>query len=829
MSEFKSSVGGAGDEKAMDVDTSPPPYQLSAQLTGHDHGVRDVAICDTSLIASCEERGKMHIFALTQPPHSSSISSSLSLTSPPPTPPRWTEVPAFTSVVHLSLTFVLECIRNRSSSPPFPPSSTSSVPTPTPPPYPPATFMSGGGDNTARPFTSNGSLLPPLTPHPSPVNSITVLPTGHIATGAWDGIVRVWDGAKPLYQVVGHQHATEVLSIDDLLITASANHAIHLIRDRRIVRRIEHAHEHTIRKLVRHPLGFASAGNDGWVKVWTLEGEEVARVPAHVGSEVKFVYGLTVVRDTDELVTCGEDMQVKVWSRGGQLMQVLKHPGPVRAVKAMDNGDLVTACTDRVVRLWTRDPARYAEGKEREEYDEVIQHLTVANMQAIDASTLPGEEALTVPGKKEGQVLVVNVDGKGPTAYQWSDEAATWLEVGSVMGKSNKQSVDGVEYDSVTTVFVSETQSVKLGVNRDDDPFEVADRFCALYDLPADVKGQIVAHVRPLTDEVAGAERKRREKEEAERDALKQVPGWKQGGLEVYATINAKGMRDKLTQANTALSSSSPSPTTPTPAAALTAAEMRTLSTLIDELADTKSLHVLAWSGERTRVVQKMLQWPPEWTPAVLDCVRVAMVSAGGVEGLGEDATVHRQLREAVERGGKEVHLTLYLKLFSNFIAKRKRGKGERASPPTVDSAVLSLVSAALGVGKVGVTGGLGGVGGEKVVEVYMLMLHNVVSWLGRLGVGGEGVERVEMEVVEGVVRALRGGSRGVKAEYYGLLCVGSVGYAVRRMRGLVMGKFGAEVQELVRRGKANDNQAVREVAADVERLFLPSPAPANS
>ena len=792
--------GGGGDEKAMDIDT-PSPYHLSAQLTGHDHGVRDVAICDASLIASCEERGKMHIFTLTTPT-SGPPSSSLSLTAPPPTPPHWTELPVFSSPVHLSLTFVLECIRDRSS--PHSTPSTSS-------PYPPATFMSGGGDNSARPFTSNGSLLPPLTPHPSPVNSITALPTpGHIATGCWDGIVRVWDGAKRLYEVVGHLHATEVLAIDDLLVTASANHAIHLIRDRRIVKRIEHAHDHTIRKLVRHPLGFASAANDGWVKVWTLEGEEVARVAAHVGSEVKFVYGLAVVRETEELVTCGEDMQVKVWGRGGQLVQVLKHPGPVRAVKAMDNGDLVTACTDRTVRLWTRDPARYAEAKEREEYDEVIQHLTVANMQAIDASTLPGEEALTEPGKKEGQVMVVNVEGKGPTAYQWSEEASTWVEVGSVMGKSHKQLVDGVEYDSVTTVFVSDTHSVKLGVNRDDDPFEVADRFCALYDLPADVKGQIVQHVRPLTDEVAVAERKRREKEEAEKESLKQVPGWKQGGLEVYATINAKGMREKLTQANDALKS-------------LTAAEMRVVDRLIDELADTKSLHVLEWSAERTRVVTKMLAWPPEWTPAVLDCVRVAMVSAGGVEGLGEDAAVHRLLREAVQRG-REVHLTLYHKLFSNFIAKRKRGKGERATPPSVDPAVLSLVSAALGVGQVG------GGSGEKVVEVYMLMLHNVVSWLGRLGVGGEAVERVELEVVEGVVRGLSGGtggggvSRGVKAEYYGLLCVGSVGYAVRRMRGLVMGKFGAEVTELVRRAKGNDNQAVREVAADVQRLFL-SPA----
>ena len=108
-----------------------------------------------------------------------------------------------------------------------------------------------------------------------------------------------------------------------------------------------------------------------------------------------------------------------------------------------------------------------------------------------------------------------------------------------------------------------------------------------------------------------------------------------------------------------------------------------------------------------------------------------------------------------------------------------------------------------------------------------MLLLHNVVSWLGRLGAEGAGVEALQVQVVEGVMAVLGGeGGRGrsVKAEYYGLLCVGSIGYAVRKMRGVVMGKHKKGVEDLVTRGKANDNLAVREVAADVERLFFTNP-----
>ena len=533
MSERKweGKEGKEADDAKMDIDpassssssSSPPPYRLSAQLFGHDSAVRDVAICDSTLLATCEERGKMRIFTARPAP-----SSSPSLTAPTARL-QWSESPVFPSPVHLSLAFVVECVRDRSS-----PSS--------PSPYPPATFISGGGDHTARPFTSNGSLLPPLSEHPKPVNSIAALPSGLVATGCWDGVVRVWDGPVRLYDVVGHEHATEVLSLppDDLLVSASANRAIHLIRGGKVVKRVEAAHGHSIRKLIAHPLGFASAANDGLIKVWSRDGEELQCIQAHTSSEVKFIYGLALIPATEELVSCGDDGQVKVW-RGGECVQVLRHPGAVRAVKAMENGDLVTACADRVARIWTREEGRMCEAKEREEYEETMGQLMLANMEAIEPSTLVGEEALTQPGTKDGQVLVVNAEGKGPTAYQWSDDAQTWVEVGSVMGKSNKQSVDGVEYDSVTTVFVSETQSVKLGVNRDDDPYDVADRFCDLYDLPADAKQQIVAHVRPLTDELAVAERKRREKEEAERTSLRQVPGWRQGGLEVFRLHQRQG------------------------------------------------------------------------------------------------------------------------------------------------------------------------------------------------------------------------------------------------------------------------------------------------
>ena len=42
---------------------------------------------------------------------------------------------------------------------------------------------------------------------------------------------------------------------------------------------------------------------------------------------------------------------------------------------------------------------------------------------------------LTVPGKKNGEIKIVNVSGKGAMVYQWSEDETTWVEVGEAIGQ----------------------------------------------------------------------------------------------------------------------------------------------------------------------------------------------------------------------------------------------------------------------------------------------------------------------------------------------------------------------------------------------------------
>lgn len=63
----------------------------------------------------------------------------------------------------------------------------------------------------------------------------------------------------------GGMYATEVLGLPTgEIVTGSANCNIVIYRDDKLVKTITKAHEQPIRKMVVHPLGFATVGNDGY-------------------------------------------------------------------------------------------------------------------------------------------------------------------------------------------------------------------------------------------------------------------------------------------------------------------------------------------------------------------------------------------------------------------------------------------------------------------------------------------------------------------------------------------------------------------------------------
>lgn len=62
----------------------------------------------------------------------------------------------------------------------------------------------------------------------------------------------------------------------------------------------------------------------------------------------------------------------------GNCLQSIEHPGCVWATKFLDNGDIVTGCSDGIVRIWTSCSDRVADDVEINAYESLISERTLS-------------------------------------------------------------------------------------------------------------------------------------------------------------------------------------------------------------------------------------------------------------------------------------------------------------------------------------------------------------------------------------------------------------------------------------------------------------------
>ena len=85
----------------------------------------------------------------------------------------------------------------------------------------------------------------------------------------------------------------------------------------------------------------------------------------------------------------------------------------------MPNGDIVTGSSDRVVRIFSEAPERWASEGDLKAYDDEVGRQALPSQQVGDVkkSDLPGLEALGRQGRKDGQNLMLR-NGDKVEVYQ---------------------------------------------------------------------------------------------------------------------------------------------------------------------------------------------------------------------------------------------------------------------------------------------------------------------------------------------------------------------------------------------------------------------------
>ncbi|KAG2185818.1 hypothetical protein INT43_002255 [Umbelopsis isabellina] len=364
------------------------------------------------------------------------------------------------------------------------------------PEHPKGLIVSSGSDKVINVYDVDRSDDPvyTLVGHTENVCSLAVTASGDIISGSWDKLAIVWKDFQQAYVLKGHEAAVwSVLSVDnDRVLTASADKTIKLWTNGKLTQTFS-GHTDVVRDLAMIPgLGFVSCSNDSSLRIWSLSGETLMELSGHTS----FVYSVSVL-STGEMVSSGEDRSVRIW-KDGQCIQTIHQPCiSVWCVNVLPNDDIIVGGSDGIVRLFTRSQERFADQETLKQFDDLVASHAIPSNQVGDVKKddLPGTEALHVPGRKEGQVLMVR-NGDVVEAHQWSSATGTWTKVGEVVdavGSNRKQVYNGQEYDYVFDIDIGAGPDgmLKLPFNVTENPYDAAQKFIWKHELSQDFLDQI--------------------------------------------------------------------------------------------------------------------------------------------------------------------------------------------------------------------------------------------------------------------------------------------------------------------------------------------------
>ncbi|KMY87437.1 phospholipase A-2-activating protein [Drosophila simulans] len=323
-----------------------------------------------------------------------------------------------------------------------------------------------------------------------------------LISGSWDKTARVWTiseaGDVSFVALEGHEAAVwavATLKEQRKYVTGGADKNIYYWNAKGEKLRLLKGHTDCVRGVMGLDANtLLSCGNDAVLRFWNEDGECVREMNGHTN----YIYSMARNKALGDqvVVSSGEDSTLRMWNviTGEELGAPIIHPGiSVWSVTCLNNGDIVTGCSDGVVRVFSHVPARQASEAVLKAFDlEVATRKSQINEEigGIKKTDLPGPEALLSNGTREGQTKMVRHADGSVKCYSWT--LGNWNLVGDVSGasggtqsNSGKKLHEGKEYDFVFSVDISDTEPpIKLPYNRSEDPWQAAQTFIHRHNLP---------------------------------------------------------------------------------------------------------------------------------------------------------------------------------------------------------------------------------------------------------------------------------------------------------------------------------------------------------
>ncbi|KAM1006343.1 hypothetical protein ACFX14_003179 [Malus domestica] len=585
----------------MDIDFKE--YQLRCQLRGHEDDVRGISVCGNAGIATSSRDRTVRFWSLD-----------------PSDERRYSESKILLG--HTSFVGPVVWISPNEQ-------------------YPDGGIVSGGMDTMVLVWDlRTGEKVQTLKGHQLQVTGIA-LDNGDIVSSSVDSTLRRWRNGQLVESWEAHKAAIQaVIKLPSgELVTGSSDTTLKLWRGSTCTRTFV-GHSDTVRGLaVMSELGILSASHDGSIRLWALSGEVLMEMVGHtsiVYSVDSHVSGL--------IVSSSEDCFAKIW-KDGVCMQSIEHPGCVWDAKFLENGDIVTACSDGAVRVWTINQDKIADALEVESYfSQLSQHkISRKRVGGLKLEELPGLEALQIPGTSDGQTKVVR-EGDNGVAYVWNMREQKWDKIGEVVDgpdDSMKRPVlDGNEYDYVFDVDIGDGEPIrKLPYNRSDNPYDTADKWLLRENLPLSYREQVVAFILqntgqnnfnldpsfrdPYTGSSAYVPGQSSNKSASAKPTFKHIP---KKGMLVFDVAQFDGILKKITEFNSNLLSDQDKKNS-----SLNEVEISRLGAIVKILKDTSHYHSSKFAEVDIALLVRLLKsWPVAMLFPVIDILRMIVLHPDG-------------------------------------------------------------------------------------------------------------------------------------------------------------------------------------------------------
>ncbi|KAF7840914.1 phospholipase A-2-activating protein [Senna tora] len=483
-------------------------------------------------------------------------------------------------------------------------------------------------------------------------------PEGGIVSGGMDTLVLVWDlkTGEKVQTLRGHQLQVTGIALDDGdIVSCSVDCNLKRWRNGQPVENWE-AHKAAIQAVIKLPsgelvtdtvrglalmsdLGILSASHDGSLRLWAVSGEVLMEMVGHTA----IVY--SVDSHASGLIVSGsEDRYAKIW-KDGVCVQSIEHPGCVWDAKFLENGDIVTACSDGVVRIWTAHQDYVADPLELDLYTSELSQYKSSRKRVggLKLEELPGLEALKIPGTSDGQTKVVR-EGDNGVAYAWNMGEQKWDKVFPLLlmlrNDTNRPILDGTQYDYVFDVDIGDGLPIrKLPYNRSDNPYDTADKWLLKENLPLSFREQIVQFILqntgqkditfdaafrdPYTGSSAYVPGQPSNSVVSAKPTFKHIP---KKGMLVFDAAQFDGILKKITEFNNALLSDQEKQNL-----ALTELDVSRLGAIVKILKDTSHYHSSKFADADIALLLKLLRsWPIAMIFPVIDIVRMIVLHPDG-------------------------------------------------------------------------------------------------------------------------------------------------------------------------------------------------------